>query len=476
MQYRYALLASALLALALTLLVLLRSPSESERPAPLDVKAVAGVRSLTVELNASGRVRIAVRPLDPPSGYPKPPSEGERVVELECGGRCTAIVEVAGGRGYSVTVEAGEGRATITVPYVREFEDLASRLWERGVVVSAAYMPWRMGEVLGSDWRGDQPLLGLYDASDDYAQWRHIDLARGYGVHVFWVDWTMYASTEAGERIFQVTRGLLEKGMVVGIMIGPQVNMRWGSGYPSIDLGDQLNARILLDLVRRALPLMKHPNYYRVEGRPAILVWNEAAFYNRRDAYRALRELVKGELGVEPYLIADALPRIQRGEKLVPGTPGGRWYIDNLLLRGDGADAYVDAYTSWIGFYSVQGQRALSPSELAEYQSLYREHLHSWWSFSKTRGKCLIPTVSPGFDRTHDAGFGQPWPIPRDPTRFASMLEAALQVAAECGEVRIDTWNDFFEGSYIEPSVREGFLFLEALASALSRACSSLGE
>ncbi|MEM1667835.1 MAG: hypothetical protein QXE91_07085, partial [Thermofilaceae archaeon] len=70
----------------------------------------------------------------------------------------------------------------------------------------------------------------------------------------------------------------------------------------------------------------------------------------------------------------------------------------------------------------------------------------------------------------------QPWPIPRDPTRFASMLEAALQVAAECGEVRIDTWNDFFEGSYIEPSVREGFLFLEALASALSRACSSLGE
>lgn len=473
MKLRYALLAASLAAFALILVVLLRPLSEEG--SQNIVKVTAGIRGLTIELNASGRVRIIVRPIDPPPGYPQPPAEGERALEIECDGRCTVKVDVKGGRSYNVTTVAGERVVRLTVPYVRELDDLASKLSDEGVVVSAAYMPWRMIEVLGSDWRGDLPLLGLYNTVDDYVQWKHIDLARGHGVHVFWVDWTMYASTEAGERIFHVTRGLLEKGMIVGVMLGPQVNMRWGSSYPSIDLDDQQNARILHDLVRRALPLMKHPNYYRVEGRPAIMIWNEAVFYNRQDAYKALRELVKEELSVEPYVIADALPRIQRGVKLIPGTPGGRWYIDNLLLRGDGADKYIDAYTSWIGFYTVQGSHALSPAELLEYQNLYREHLYSWWSFSRARGKCLIPTVSPGFDRTHDASFGQPWPIPRDPARFTSMLETALQLVAECREVRIDTWNDFFEGSFIEPSRKEGLLFLGTLSSALARTGNSSG-
>lgn len=470
---RRAIAAAAVLAtLAVVSFVLLRLFKEAAPcEAPFSINVTAGVRKLRVGISLDGDLRllVVVEPLGSPL-HPYPlSSESERVLEVECNRSCAVEVGVAGGRGYRVTVSSGSCNLSATVPYVRELEDLASALAERGIVVSAAYMPWRMGEVLGASWRGDVPLLGLYDASSDYVQWRHIDWARGHGIHVFWVDWTMYASTPAGGRIYNVTLGLLEKGMVVGVMIGPQVSMRWGSGYPSIDLSDGENARIFLGLIRMALPLMKHPNYYRVDGRPAIMIWNEGALYNRGAVYERMRELVESELGVEPYVIADALPRIERGVRVSPGTPEGRWFIDNLLLRrGDGGDRCVDAYTSWIGFYAVQGQRALAASDLARYPELYREHLAAWQVFAKARGKRTVPTLSPGFDRTHDPSFRQPWPIPRNLSRFLSMLEAAVRSLEGGGEVRIDTWNDFFEGTFIEPSAAEGLEYLEAIRRALS--------
>ncbi|MCS7104829.1 MAG: glycoside hydrolase family 99-like domain-containing protein [Thermofilaceae archaeon] len=441
-----------------------------ERARQLNVNTSAGVRRLSVTLSFSGRVRVAVKPLDLPQTHVPSTVEKEKTVEVECDGLCSVEVEVVGGRGYTVLVSWEGGEKSFTVPYVREFDDLASKLVEEGVVVSAAYMPWSMGEVLGASWRRDVPLLGLYDALDDYIQWKHVDWARGHGIHLFWVDWTMYASSKAGDRIFKVTQKLLEKEMVVGVMLGPQVDMHWGPGYPSIDLSDDWNAGIFLNLVQRALTLMKDPNYYRVGERPAILIWNEAAFYNRESVYKRMREMVVRELGVEPYVITDVLPRVGKGGVLTPGTPEGRWYVDNVLLRrGDGGDKYIDAYTSWIGFYTVQGSGALTSGEMELFPETYKRHLDSWRLFARARGKCVVPTVSPGFDRTHDPVFGQPEPIPRDVGRFKAMLEASLANVGECGEVRVDTWNDFYEGTYVEPSLNEGLLYLEAIRDVARR-------
>jgi len=306
--------------------------------------------------------------------------------------------------------------------------------------------------------------LGKYHAIEDIVQWKHIDWARGHGIYIFWVDWTNYIHTSDGRRIQEITRKLLDKGMNVGVMIGAQVDMHFTKGYPSVDLSDPWNKNVLLEVVRMAIPLMKHPNYYRINGKPAIFIWNEAIFYNRAEAYREIKEMVKRDLGVEPYIIADVLPRIMADRKVIPGTPEGEWYIRNLLLRkNDGGDKFIDAYTSWIGFYSVQGETALTPREIEMYSKLYREHVEAWSSYTNGRNKCFIPTVSPGFDRTFDKSFNQQFPIPRDPKRFAEMLKIALDSLGNCKEIRIDTWNDFYEGTFIEPSVSDGFTYLEVL-------------
>lgn len=458
----------ALAALALALALWSNRCAVPPRIAEVEAKPGVGLIevSFVIESGCSAEVTVTAEPLKDggPAASARVAGVGRRVVELK----------VAGGVGYKVTVtcEAGGHSHSVKlfVPYVWALEDVASTL-AGGIVISAVYVPWNMADVLGRGWSGDAPLLGFYDAIDDEVQWKHVDWARGYGIGVFWVDWTNYAYGPARERVLAVTRGLLEKGMKVGVMLGPQVEMRAGEGYPSIDLSDPLNKRILLELAEMAAHFMNHPNYYRLEGRPVLLIWNEAAFYNRAEAYRGLRELVKRVCGVEPYVVADALPRVMRGMAVVPGTPEGEWYLSNILLRrGDGGDAYIDAYTSWIGFLSVQGELALTGEELARFPQLYEAHLAAWSAYALSRGKCVVPTVSPGFDRTHDPSFNQLQAVKRDVDRFSRLLKAALAsaTASGCREVRIDTWNDFYEATFVEPSARERFAYLEAIRSAVA--------
>ena len=456
--------------------IMIRQPS----PRVSIASVSSGVRSLTlsfsIEAPQKANVTVEVVPVGCGDEEPKrlemqgvEPREGVISSELR--------FDVKGGCGYRVRVEASIGHRKSSAeefePYVRAFDDLAAELAEKGLVISASYMPWNMAEVLGSSWQRDKPLLGFYDAADDFVQWKHIDWARGHGIYLFWVDWTNYASTPVVDRLVKVTQGLLDKGMAVGIMIGPQVGMASEEGYPSINLGYEQNSAILLSVIQKAVPLLNHPNYYRVEGRPAILIWNEAAFYNRAEAYRRLKELVKSACGAEPYLIADALPRISRRGPLNPLSTEGGWYLRNILGRSDGGDRYIDAYTSWVGFLSVQGPEALTPETLAQYSVWYREHLEQWASLLRASGKRIVPTVSPGFDRTHDPTFNQSFPIARDRARLIETLMVAVQTVGGRGEVRVDTWNDFFEGTYVEPSEAEGFEMLSALKQALSELLAS---
>ena len=93
----------------------------------------------------------------------------------------------------------------------------------------------------------------------------------------------------------------------------------------------------------------------------------------------------------------------------------------------------------------------------------------AWSVHTLSRGKCLVPTVSPGFDRAHvlqsatsgEQGLGEVHALAQKPRWLQQSLWAA-------GEARIDTWNDFYEATFAEPSVSEGFAYLKAVESAVA--------
>lgn len=389
-----------------------------------------------------------------------------------CGGSFRSRLDgLAGGREYdllaAVTDDSGErAYALFTTPYLREYENLGARLAELGLTVSASYMPF---DYRGME-TGPRPLLGAYDPADPIVQWRHIDWASGAGINTFWVDWTNWAGPSidsADPFAVRVIEGLLAKGGVkIGLMLGAQRNMRYGGAgdFPSwgVDLSNPVNAEILLRLGGYAAAhFLGDSDYVRVVGRPAFFIWDEGAFFNQSDAYNRFRDLIADSTGAEPYLIAHNLP----AAPVTPADPGF------ARLRQDYREEgwyELDAYSGWIGFWRVAAPE--DTSAVARYDGAIAGLYADWEEYATADGKDFVSTVAPGFDNSR-SGWGPPQVgLPRSPERFRGLLMLALAhtVGRRHREIRIDTWNDFWESSFLEPSAGEGFAYLAVLRETLA--------
>jgi len=341
----------------------------------------------------------------------------------------------------------------IKTPYIRQFENFGKELYEKGIIISATYLPWNMKY---TPMKGDDsPLLGRYDAGDNIIQFKHIDWATGHGINVFWISSNLNSIYENN-----VIRGLLSKGGIkIGIMPGPDRDrmMTGGEGLPdwAIDLSNENNSRILIEIMEKIANYAISPNYFKVNGRAAIFIWDEAAFFNQKTTYSKIRTLFKDKLGLEPFLIAGNIPS-------VPVSPNDEYFAYLLAFREEGW-RLIDGFTGWICFHSPFS----SSSVVENHEQYLHSHIEEWKNFAMRMGKYFIFTVSPGFDNSYSWG-GPQTPLPRSPRKFEERLLIILNYLDNAyKEIRIDTWNDFGEWSYVEPSRYEGFEYLSKLKNIL---------
>jgi len=342
----------------------------------------------------------------------------------------------------------------VKTPYIRQFENFGRKLYENGIIVSAVYMPWNMKNI---PMKGDDgPLLGNYDASDDIIQFKHIDWATGHGVNVFWISSNLNSPYEVN-----VIEKLLSKGGIkVGIMPGPDGRMiRGGEGLPdwAIDLNNTLNSEILIEIMKKIANYTSPPNYFKVNGRPAIYIWDESAFFNQYNTYLQIKNMFKDMSGSEPFLIAGNIPSI-------PTMPTDEYFNYLLQFREKGWQL-VDAFTGWICFHSPSNEESI----IENLEQYLPQHIQAWKDFATQRGKYFVFTVSPGFDNSYSWG-GPQTPLPRSPQKFKERLSIELSFLGNSyyKEIRVDTWNDFGEWTYVEPSRIEGFDYLFILKEILT--------
>ncbi len=72
----------------------------------------------------------------------------------------------------------------------------------------------------------------------------------------------------------------------------------------------------------------------------------------------------------------------------------------------------------------------------------------------------------PGFEDFYLEGLGEDiigWELPVSPETFQSTLDAAMANLGALDFLQVATWNDFGEGTIVEPTVQNGFTFLEQL-------------
>ncbi|MGB9741300.1 MAG: glycoside hydrolase family 99-like domain-containing protein [Candidatus Bathyarchaeia archaeon] len=88
----------------------------------------------------------------------------------------------------------------------------------------------------------------------------------------------------------------------------------------------------------------------------------------------------------------------------------------------------------------------------------------TWRELANTNGFKFILNAYPGFNNTNCTGVTNPVALPTNETAFREMLTTAKNyVDNDLKIIMITSWNEWLEGTAIEPSMELGELFLHAI-------------
>lgn len=326
------------------------------------------------------------------------------------------------------------------------------------------------------------PLWGYTDESDPAVMARKIDAAADHGVDAFLFDWYHYDDGPFLNRCLD--RGYLKAPNRRRVKFALMwANHDWleihpykrGSPHQLLFPGKVAPETFekICDHVIKDYFL--NPSYWTVEGKPYFSIYDLAKFVESfgsvPEARRALdrfRERARkaGLAGVHINAVAWGQP-ILPGEKRPTDLP--------RLIK----DLGFDSTTSYVWIHHVP-----LPRLQTDYNEV-RDAYNAYWDQPATRyGVPYFPNVSMGWDSSPRANqadefgnFGYPFTNTisgNTPERFRSALEIAkTRLAAQRRGPRvltINSWNEWTEGSYLEPDTVHGLKYLEAIRDVFGRA------
>jgi hypothetical protein len=325
-----------------------------------------------------------------------------------------------------------------------------------------------------------RPLWGFEDESRPDVHARKIDAAADHGLDAFIYDWYWY-----------VDGPLLQRGLEEGYLRAPNnrrlkfalmwANHDWNNLFPVHRANPvntlQSNGRPMRGAVNREIfdaatdhiveTYLRHPSYWRPDGRAYFSIYQ-------------VETLIQGLGGVGPTRAAldDFRAKARAagaGELHLNVVTVDALHYDpaSIARRNDRArDLGLDSHTSYVWIHHV-GFTRHPTTPYAQMRVGARE---VWEAFSDGFDLPYFPNVTMGWDsspRTAQSDvyekIGYPFtPVLEDntPREFELALRAARRFVEERTDPRIITvnaWNEWTEGSYLEPDSEHRMGYLEAL-------------
>jgi len=189
------------------------------------------------------------------------------------------------------------------------------------------------------------------------------------------------------------------------------------------------------------------------DGRPTFYVENAMHWVAVRDRLLetwddlgAFADELRSRLtvdGTEPFMVAGLG---SQGHRYVEAGDYGPYHKE--LARG--FDAVMNL-TAGPVFRNAPEKQATQEDALAWLEQNYRGHS----AFAAENDKEFFPRVIPGFDTRANICWGNDERIPRDPDFFGTNLQMANEHRT-AKRMNVFTWNDFTEGTAIEPGTWRG--------------------
>ena len=426
--------------------------------------------------NGAKRAYITLKPLKyanlPANIFPY---ENDRQISINLYGVKNGKIKVRfnnlkGGREYHIKAKIVDLRdeqktRNAKTNYIRQFENFGKTVLRSGIIVGVTYKVM-MGYYI--DWKtwgpfSVHPLLGEYDSLDPIVIAKHIDWITGHGINCLFLGWGIDDEELNLQNHMNILKFLSNNiTSQVMISIGYDISRLDYAGIRSDENGlkyltDEARWKTIVgDFKLMSMDLFGRKNFLKIEGRPVVYFYGSDAL---RGNVKAFLSKINNEAGYHIYFISDhAHP--WAAEWVREAEPRGEWKELAYALL-------FDAWSVWAGGWWSPVKEPLNQN----YPKFLDKGYNIWRKIANKYRKQLVPSIIPGFVELRDPewlkNYGN---LPRDVGMFKKLLKIALRYATRKDGykiIRIDEFNEFGEGTAIEPTIEEGFTYLEAVQEVL---------
>jgi hypothetical protein len=319
------------------------------------------------------------------------------------------------------------------------------------------------------------PLWGYEDESDPKVMEKKIDAAANHGIGAFIFDWYYYDDGPFLNRCLDEGYLKAKNNQRVPFSL-MWANHDWINIHP-YKRGDEqtllypglVTPKTFQRVTEHVIQdYFLHPAYWRIDGKPYF------SFYD-------LTRLMANFGSLEATRAALDQFRAQARAAGLPGLHLNAVVWGRAILPGEGQPADPAQLVKDLGFDSVTSyvwiHHVALPEQQTDYDHVRDEYLTYWDTAEATYNVPYFPNVTMGWDssprcvQTDEFGnFGYPFMNTiggNTPERFRKALEITrdrLRKRTEGPRVfNINCWNEWTEGSYLEPDQRNGMRYLEAI-------------
>jgi len=303
--------------------------------------------------------------------------------------------------------------------------------------------------------------LGFYDLRLKEVQQRQIELAKQYGIHGFCYHHYWFGGKKVLEKPFQQV--LDDPSLDLPFCLcwaNENWTRSWDGGDSDIILAQQHSPEDDINFIKDIVPALQDKRYIRVNGKPLLIVYR-------------------------PGLLPDPAATAQRWRDYTIGIGLGDLHIVSAATFGFEDFASI-AYDGLVQFppHNIQATDITSTVDLLN--SNFSGYVYDFEEFRAQAIKGLsgkqhvFPCVMMNWDNeARKPGRGFTF-VGGSPKNYKAWLKQAFDFVLANNEkeeqiVFINAWNEWAEGTYLEPDRRYGYSYLNATANVIRDTYKSEG-
>ncbi len=283
-----------------------------------------------------------------------------------------------------------------------------------------------------------QSRYGEYRSDDPLVAGNHITDARNAGVGVFAVNWF------GGDSDRAMRAGLLSAPNLdqIQFCIHYDIAIRFSLANLSLDLSKPVpRLAFQRDMQYIADTYMNHPRYFRLGGRPVVMIYLSRVIGGDLEGELDLVRTALKEKGIDVYIVGDEVY-------------DGNFHPERIRL--------FDAVTAY-NLYNTQTIETQNIQDLRGWVEVARATYRGWDHGTSTipvKGRAeftdFMPNVIPQYNDTAVRCCNPPLPSSSFDD-FSAMLDMARSFSRpvsgeQRGVIWITSWNEWHEGTTVEPS------------------------